>query len=80
MTLTTTRPAPTRSRDAVRAKADTREALTAPGGEVTQADRDFAAGWIVINLEDAKLIRAGLWDGHAAVIATMDHRLSGRVR
>lgn len=46
------------------------------GGEVTQADRDFAAGWIVINLEDAKLIRAGLWDGHPGVVAAMKHRLS----
>lgn len=43
----------------------------------TQADRDFAAGWIIINRADAAKVIAGQWDHHPAVQATIEHRLSG---
>ncbi|WP_242137013.1 hypothetical protein [Sphingomonas sp. TREG-RG-20F-R18-01] len=48
--------------------------------DVTQADRDFAAQWIVIAPENAKLIRAGEWDHHEGVQAARMHRLSHTAR
>jgi hypothetical protein len=39
-----------------------------------QADRDFAALWIVIAPQNAKIIRAGEWDHHPGVQAAARHR------
>jgi hypothetical protein len=43
---------------------------------VTQADRDFAARWIVIAPENIKLTREGKFDNHSGVQAARLHRLS----
>lgn len=49
---------------------------TNKAGEVLQADREFAARWIVIAPQNAKMIRAGDWDHHDGVQAAMRHRLA----
>lgn len=43
---------------------------------VIQSDRDFAAHWIVISPENARLIQSGQWDHHEGVQAAARHRLS----
>lgn len=46
-------------------------------GGTIQADREFAAGWIVIGQPNAIKIRAGEWDDHPAVVAATAHRMKG---
>lgn len=46
--------------------------------ETNDADREFAAGWIALTPGHAASIRGGEWDAHPAVIATTEHRLSGK--
>lgn len=40
-------------------------------------DREFAAGWIIVNQDDAAKVRAGSWDHHPAVVAATAHRMKG---
>jgi hypothetical protein len=47
-----------------------------PDGEVVETDREFAARWIVIAPQNAKLILSGEWDHHEGVQAAKRHRLS----
>ncbi|MGI4744933.1 MAG: hypothetical protein ACRYGI_11560 [Janthinobacterium lividum] len=52
------------------------DALTPDEVPAIQADREFAARWIIIAPENQRLIRAGEWDHHHAVQATARHRLA----